>query len=81
MTPAPAKKYLMGQIEFYDNQERISYFRNIFKKFIHPNNKTLDYIRNKEKQLLKIKDVYLASYVVAPTMWWQNQRTILFNLM
>ena len=51
MTLAPAKKYLMGQIEFYDNQERIAYFRNIFKKFIHPNNKTLDYIRSKEKQL------------------------------
>ena len=71
MTPAPAKKYLMGQIEFYDNQERISYFRNIFKKFIHPNNKTLDYIRNKEKQLFKDKGRVLGilcrgtDYVVA----------------
>lgn len=71
MTPAPAKKYLMGQTEFYDNPERIAYFRNIFKTFIHPNNKTLDYIRSKEKQLFKDKERVLGilcrgtDYVVA----------------
>ena len=34
----------------------------------------------KRNNFLKIKDVYLVSYAVVPTMWWQNQRTILFNL-
>ena len=71
MSPAPSKKYLMGQSEFYDNPERIAYFRNIFKQYIHPNNKTLDYIRNKEKQLFKDKGRVLGilcrgtDYVVA----------------
>ena len=55
MSPAPQGKYLMGQAEFYDNPNRIAYFRNIFKQYIHPNDKTLDYLRLKESEILKGK--------------------------
>ena len=55
MSPAPAKKYLMGQSEFYDNPARIAYFRNVFKQNIHFNNETLDYLRLKENELFEGK--------------------------
>lgn len=71
MSPAPSKKYLMGQAEFYDQPERIAYFRNIFKQYIHPNDKTLEYLKAKEQQLLDGKGRVLGilcrgtDYVVA----------------
>lgn len=71
MSPSPSKKYLMGQSEFYDQPERIAYFRNIFKQYIHPNDKTLEYLKAKEQQLLDGKGRVLGilcrgtDYVVA----------------
>lgn len=71
MSPAPSKKYLMGQAEFYDQPERIAYFRNIFKQYILPNDKTLEYLKAKEQQLLEGKGRVLGilcrgtDYVVA----------------
>ncbi len=40
MTPAPHKKYLMGQYEFYNQPKRIEYFRDIFHKYIKFNKTT-----------------------------------------
>lgn len=71
MSPSPSKKYLMGQSEFYDQPERIAYFRNIFKQYIHPNDNTLEYLKAKEQHLLDGKGRVLGilcrgtDYVVA----------------
>lgn len=40
MSPAPCPYYLMGQSEFFDNEERIAYFRNYFNRYIHFNQTT-----------------------------------------
>lgn len=37
MRPAPRKKYLMGQYEFYDNPDRIAWFRECFGRYIRLN--------------------------------------------
>lgn len=51
-TPAPRKKYLMGQVEFYSQPERIAYFRGLFKKYIKPNEHTSEYLRDMKSRLL-----------------------------
>lgn len=51
MAPAPQKRYLMGQIEFYDNPQKINYYKEIFKKYIIINKET-------QKFLDSIKDEY-----------------------
>ena len=51
-SPAPKKCYLMGQTEFYDDDSRIRYFRNYFKRYIRFNNTMSTYLYDKYHQLL-----------------------------
>ncbi|MGN0318530.1 MAG: hypothetical protein ACI4E1_11430 [Lachnospira sp.] len=50
-SPAPKKYYLMGQTEFYDDKDRILYFRNYFKRYIRFNEATSTYLNDKYHQL------------------------------
>lgn len=49
LEPSPTPKYLMGQDAFYNNAERIRFFRDLYQKHIHFN-------ENTEKYLLDIKN-------------------------
>lgn len=54
-SPAPQKKYLMGQEAFYDNEDRISYFRSLFHQYIHFNGKTKDLLNSSYASYLEGK--------------------------
>jgi hypothetical protein len=51
--PAPSSNYLMGQNEFYDNIDRMSFFRGIFHKYIHLNAQTSLYLQRERESLFK----------------------------
>lgn len=50
---APTDKYLMGQTEFYDRPDRIKYFREIFKNYIHFNEQTLQRLNSEKEKCFK----------------------------
>ena len=50
MAPAPQKKYLMGQEEFYDNLQKIAYYKEIFKKYIIINKETQEFLDTLERE-------------------------------
>ena len=49
--PSPYPKFLMGQDAFYNNAERIQYFHNLFRKYIHFNTKTERYLFEVKKRI------------------------------
>lgn len=51
MSPAPTPYYLMGQSEFYENGERIAYFRNYFNRYIHFNQATNRHLTDSYERL------------------------------
>ena len=53
--PYPNHKYWMGQSEFYDNEDRIKYFHNLFSKYIKFNNKTKEYLQKQYENILSGK--------------------------
>lgn len=53
--PSPSKKYLMGHSPFYDDDNRIKYFHNLFEKYIHFNESTQDYLDKLYENLFKGK--------------------------
>lgn len=54
-SPAPQKKYLMGQNSFYDNPDKIEYFKDIYKKYIIPTEHIKKYLETTESLLFKNK--------------------------
>lgn len=52
MSPAPHKKYLMGQNDFYDNDIRLRYFQNIFHNYIKFNEQTTKSLEETIRQII-----------------------------
>ncbi len=53
--PSPRPEYLMGHSPFYDNESRIEYFHNLFRKYISFNEHTQKYLDNIYNEILKDK--------------------------
>ncbi len=51
--PAPFPEYLMGNTDYYENPERLQYFRNIFKQYIHFNSSTIQLFEKEKETLFK----------------------------
>lgn len=51
--PAPLPKYLMGNNDFYEDNDRLKYFKDFFKQYIRFNSETLNYFKNQEVHFFK----------------------------
>lgn len=51
--PAPFPKFYMGNTDFYENSERLDYFRSIFKQYIHFNSQTINYFESQKERLFR----------------------------
>lgn len=54
-SPAPQKRYLMGQESFYGNNEKIKYYKNIYKKYIIPTEEIQSYLEEWKDKLFTNK--------------------------
>lgn len=51
--PSPSPDYLMGNTDFYDNPERLNYFREMFKRYIRFNSETTAFFEREKDRLFK----------------------------
>jgi len=50
--PAPSADFLMGNTDFYTNEDRRMYFYNCFQKYIHFSSETYEYLENVTKSII-----------------------------